>query len=118
MTAFTDVFERKEVEVPPGRPPAAATMRQSRYDGHMAPDAYGRDDACVSRYLDTPEHTLIERSLDKPLYKEKLRLRCYGSPLADDGLVFVEIKKKFKGIVYKRRRRVLVMLRRAPTLAA
>ena len=99
MTAFTDVFERKEVKY---RLDArqAETMRRA-LEGHMEPDAYGRT-TVRSLYLDTPERTLIERSLDKPLYKEKLRLRCYGA-LADDGLVFVEIKKKFEGIVYKRR---------------
>jgi hypothetical protein len=45
---------------------------------------------------------LIRRSLDKPLYKEKLRLRTYGVP-NDDSNAFVEIKKKFKKVVYKRR---------------
>lgn len=99
MTAFTDVFERKEVKY---RLDArqAETMRRA-LEGRMAPDVYG----CTtvrSLYLDTPERALIERSLDKPLYKEKLRLRCYGTP-TDDSLVFVEIKKKYKGIVYKRR---------------
>ena len=99
MTAFTDVFERKEVKY---RLDArqAETMRRA-LEGHMEPDAYGRT-TVRSLYLDTPERTLIERSLDKPLYKEKLRLRCYGA-LADDGLVFVEIKKKYDHVVYKRR---------------
>ena len=99
MTAFTDVFERKEVKY---RLDArqAETMRCA-LEGHMEPDAYGRT-TVRSLYLDTPERTLIERSLDKPLYKEKLRLRCYGA-LADDGLVFVEIKKKYDHVVYKRR---------------
>ncbi|MEI3229832.1 MAG: VTC domain-containing protein [Gordonibacter pamelaeae] len=99
MTAFADVFERKEVKY---RLDArqAETMHRA-LEGRMEPDAYGRT-TVRSLYLDTPERTLIERSLDKPLYKEKLRLRCYGA-LHDDGLVFVEIKKKFEGIVYKRR---------------
>lgn len=99
MTAFTDVFERKEVKY---RLDArqAETMRRA-LQGRMEPDEYGRT-TVRSLYLDTLERTLIGRSLDKPLYKEKLRLRCYGA-LADDGLAFVEIKKKFEGIVYKRR---------------
>ena len=99
MTAFTDVFERKEVKY---RLDArqAETMRRA-LEGRMMPDVYGRT-TVRSLYLDTPERALIERSLDKPLYKEKLRLRCYGAP-TDDSLVFVEIKKKYKGIVYKRR---------------
>ena len=53
-------------------------------------------------YYDTPDYLLIRRSMDKPLYKEKFRLRTYGvSDLSSP--VFMEIKKKFNGIVYKRR---------------
>ena len=95
MTTFIDVFERKEVKYrldARQHRAMAATLR-----GRMAPDAFGRT-RIVSRYFDTPERALIERSLDKPLYKEKLRLRSYGSSQADDR-VFVEIKKKYKGIV-------------------
>lgn len=53
-------------------------------------------------YFDTWDDELIRRSIDQPLYKEKLRLRSYGIPDLND-MVFVEIKKKFKGIVNKRR---------------
>ena len=56
----------------------------------------------LSLYFDTPERGLIARSLEKPLYKEKLRLRSYGRP-RDDDRVFLEIKKKMRGVVYKRR---------------
>ncbi len=55
-----------------------------------------------SLYLDTPERTLIARSLEKPLYKEKLRVRSYGD-IAKASYVFVEMKKKYDGVVYKRR---------------
>lgn len=55
-----------------------------------------------SVYFDTPEKTMLSRSLEKPIYKEKLRIRAYGE-VADDSQVFVELKKKFKGTVYKRR---------------
>ncbi|MFR4804965.1 MAG: VTC domain-containing protein [Eggerthellaceae bacterium] len=99
MTTFTDVFERKEVKYRLDARQHRAMAAALR--GRMAPDAFGRT-RIVSRYFDTPERALIERSLDKPLYKEKLRLRSYGSSQADDR-VFVEIKKKYKGIVYKRR---------------
>lgn len=99
MTAFTDVFERKEVKY---RLDArqAETMRRA-LEGHMAPDVYG----CTtvrSLYLDTPERAVIERSLDKPLYKEKLRLRSYGVPGPQD-TIYIEIKKKWQRTVYKRR---------------
>jgi hypothetical protein len=55
-----------------------------------------------SLYYDTPQFSMINRSLEKPLYKEKLRVRSYGTA-SDEDTVFVELKKKFKGIVYKRR---------------
>ncbi len=53
-------------------------------------------------YYDTENFDLIRRSLDKPIYKEKLRLRSYGIPKANDK-TFIEIKKKYEGTVYKRR---------------
>lgn len=53
-------------------------------------------------YFDTPDDYLIRTSLSKPKYKEKLRLRAYGVPCVDSK-VYLEIKKKFNGIVNKRR---------------
>lgn len=99
MPTFTDVFERKEIKY-------RLSARQHRamlaaLAGIMVPDEFGRTDV-VSLYFDTPERALIDRSLEKPLYKEKLRLRSYGMPSESDR-VFVEIKKKYDGIVYKRR---------------
>ena len=67
----------------------------------MRPDEHGRSTLC-NVYFDTPDHLLIRRSLEHPLYKEKLRVRSYGIPGEDDQ-VFVELKKKYRGIVYKRR---------------
>lgn len=64
-------------------------------------DEHGKSTVC-SLYFDTPDYLLIRRSLEKPLYKEKLRLRSYGVALSDSE-VFVELKKKYKGVVYKRR---------------
>lgn len=99
MSVYTDVFERKEVKYR-----LSAEQRRAlvgAIEGRMAPDAYGCT-RVTSLYLDTPNRALIDRSLEKPLYKEKLRLRAYGTP-APDGLVFIELKKKFRGIVYKRR---------------
>lgn len=55
-----------------------------------------------SLYFDTPDHLLIRQSLERPSYKEKLRLRAYGGPGALTQS-FVEVKKKFNGVVYKRR---------------
>ena len=69
--------------------------------GHMQADEYGESTIC-SLYYDTPDYRLIRRSLDKPDYKEKLRLRSYGRT-KPEGKVFVELKKKYNGVVYKRR---------------
>lgn len=68
---------------------------------HMEPDKFGKSTIC-NLYYDTPDYRLIRRSLEKPVYKEKLRLRSYGQirPGVD---VFLEMKKKYKGVVYKRR---------------
>ena len=69
--------------------------------GHMVLDQYGRTSIC-SLYYDTPNHRLVRESLDKPEFKEKCRLRSYG--LAKPGKpVFLELKRKAYGIVYKRR---------------
>ncbi len=68
---------------------------------HLTPDAHGRNTIC-SLYLDTPDHLIIRNSIIARTYKEKLRLRSYGTPTMEDH-VFLEIKKKFKGVVYKRR---------------
>lgn len=64
-------------------------------------DEYGWDTIC-SLYFDTANFDLIRRSIDKPIYKEKLRLRSYNVP-TEDKKVYVELKKKYDGIVYKRR---------------
>ena len=55
-----------------------------------------------SLYYDTADYALIRASLERPAYKEKLRLRAYGEPGALTQS-FVEIKKKYNGVVYKRR---------------
>ena len=68
---------------------------------YMEPDAYPHY-SISSIYYDTEHYDLIRASLEKPVYKEKLRLRSYGVPGSRDA-VFVELKKKFDGVVYKRR---------------
>lgn len=72
-----------------------------RLGGRIEPDEYYKSQVC-NIYYDTANHELIRRSIDGPIYKEKLRLRSYKVPDEDD-TVFVEIKKKYKGITYKRR---------------
>ena len=67
----------------------------------LIPDVYGKSTLC-SLYLDTPDFLLIRNSIDAIAYKEKLRLRSYGVPQKDK-VVYFEIKKKYRGVVYKRR---------------
>lgn len=64
-------------------------------------DTYGQYSIC-NIYYDTDDYSLIRHSLERPVFKEKLRVRSYGIPSGDQE-VFLEIKKKYKGIVYKRR---------------
>lgn len=54
-------------------------------------------------YYDTHDFSIIRNSIQKPTYKDKLRLRTYTYPLLDDSIVFLEIKKKFEGRINKRR---------------
>ena len=68
---------------------------------HMVPDEYSHS-SIRNLYLDTPDYRLIRRSLEKPAYKEKLRVRSYGQAGEQDP-VFVELKKKYLSVVYKRR---------------
>lgn len=68
---------------------------------YMKEDAFDSYTIC-NIYYDTPDWRLIRASLEKPAYKEKLRVRSYGVPTETDR-VFVELKKKFDGVVYKRR---------------
>lgn len=71
----------------------------------LLPDPFGRS-TISSLYLDTPDFKIIRASIEAKNeslpYKEKLRLRTYGTPNFDSR-VFLEIKKKYDGVVYKRR---------------
>ena len=99
MATFTDTFERKEIKYRLNAGQHGAML--AAIEGRMADDEFGQT-RITSLYFDTPGHDLIARSLEKPLYKEKLRVRWYGRAQAN-GRVFVELKKKYDGIVYKRR---------------
>lgn len=68
---------------------------------YMKLDEYGRT-TIRNIYYDTNSFRLIRHSLEKPVYKEKLRVRSY-QPASPEDPVFVEIKKKYKSVVYKRR---------------
>ena len=73
----------------------------SELKGHMLLDQYGRT-SIASLYYDTPDYRLIRKSIEKPDFKEKIRLRSYGLA-TDTSPVFLELKRKAYDIVYKRR---------------
>lgn len=68
---------------------------------YMEPDEYGRT-TIRNIYYDTENYRLVRRSIESPVYKEKLRVRSYTQAAADS-TVFVELKKKHDSVVYKRR---------------
>ena len=97
--AFQTVFKRYEIKY-------MLTQEQKEkmlqaMEPYMSLDKYG----CTTIrniYFDTDNYQLIRHSIEKPTYKEKLRIRSYGK--ADpDSTVFVELKKKYQDVVYKRR---------------
>ena len=94
-----EVFRRKEIKY---------ILTQEQYksllhviNNHIEKDKYYKSTIC-NIYYDTSNYDLIRHSLDKPTYKEKVRLRSYEVPKLDSN-VFLEIKKKYAGIVGKRR---------------
>lgn len=99
MAAFKDVFERIETKYLIDDYQYTELLK--RLSNKAKIDEYGKT-AILNIYYDTPDYRLIEHSLEKPVYKEKLRLRTYGIP-EDNGKAFIEIKKKYKEVVYKRR---------------
>ena len=76
-------------------------LLREKLRGHMKIDQYGKT-SIASLYYDTPTYQLIRNSLEKTPYKEKLRLRSYGIA-TEDSPVFLELKRKACGVVYKRR---------------
>lgn len=91
-----DVFCRKELKFLVDED--QRRQLEAVFAQRMIPDKFGHS-SIRNIYYDTSDFRLIRHSLEKPVYKEKLRLRCYG----DSKEVFLEVKKKFKGVVYKRR---------------
>lgn len=97
--AYQAVFKRYELKY-------MLTMAQKEallqvMEPYMALDQYGRT-TIRNIYFDTDNYRLIRRSIEKPMYKEKLRIRSYRKTEKKDK-VFVELKKKYDGVVYKRR---------------
>ncbi len=99
MSGFQEIFQRTEIKYLLSEEQYLAL--RDRLQGMAEVDQYGETDI-LNIYYDTPDFSLIRASLEKPLYKEKLRLRSYGTP-GEQSTSFIEIKKKYKGVVYKRR---------------
>ena len=99
METYQAVFKRKEVKYLLTEAQLAAL--RPALETHMEPDAFARS-SISNLYYDTPDFRMLRRSQEKPVYKEKLRLRSYGVQ-DEETQVFPEIKKKAEGIVYKRR---------------
>ncbi len=72
-----------------------------RMNSKMKEDAYGVSKIC-NIYFDSPNYELARRSIEKPFYKDKVRLRSYNTP-NKDSKVYLEIKRKVYGVVTKRR---------------
>lgn len=99
MSGYQMTFERTEMKYL--LDPVQYLQLKERLMGKMETDQYGNSTIC-NVYFDTPDARLIRKSLEKPVYKEKFRLRSYGLP-GQTSSVFLELKKKYQGIVYKRR---------------
>ena len=99
MENYQAVFKRKEIKYLLSREKRNALL--PILEACMEPDAFAHS-SISNLYYDTPDFRMVRRSLEKPMYKEKLRLRSYGMP-ENTSTVFPEIKKKAMGIVYKRR---------------
>lgn len=93
------VFQRYEIKYLLDRSQKEAVL--AAMEPYMEPDAYGRS-TIRNIYYDTDSYRLARRSGEQPVYKEKLRARSYG-PAKPEDKVFVELKKKYQGVVYKRR---------------
>lgn len=97
--AYQAIFKRYEIKY-------VITLAQKEriveaMEPHMALDKYGRT-TIRNIYFDTANYRLVRHSIEKPAYKEKLRIRSYSQAEAGSQ-VFVELKKKYDSVVYKRR---------------
>lgn len=99
-TAYANTFKRREMKF---------LLSEEQYKAllgviseHMTEDEFGRH-TILNIYLDNRNNDLIRSALGKPVYRAKLRLRTYGAEINDGSHAFLEIKKKYRGITYKRR---------------
>lgn len=98
--AYANTFKRREMKFLLDEEQYNAVLE--RIADFMTEDEFGLH-TIMNIYLDNSSSELIRKSLGKPVYKEKVRLRCYGTKAEDDVKAYLEIKKKYRGITYKRR---------------
>lgn len=98
--AYANTYKRREMKF---------LLDEERYEllldkvsQYMTEDEFGLH-TIMNIYLDSANDDLIRGAVEKPVYREKLRLRAYGSAAEDGSEAFLEIKKKFMGVTYKRR---------------
>ena len=97
--AFQTVFKRYELKYLLTEEQKENILLKIR--DYMTPDQYGTT-TIRNIYFATDNYRLVRRSIEKPACKEKLRIRSY-SMANPDSTVFVELKKKYRKVVYKRR---------------
>lgn len=96
---YEKVFQREEVKYLINE--EKKNLLLEKIKGKIEQDKYYQTTIC-NIYFDNDNNDLIINSLEKPVFKEKIRLRSYKIPDMEDD-VFLEIKNKYKGIVNKRR---------------
>ena len=99
MQNYQMIFERIEAKYILNRKQHQQLMKSLA--GHIQENQFPHSDI-TSVYFDSSDCILARKSLEKPAYREKLRLRCYTVPTRESE-VFFEIKKKYLGVTYKRR---------------
>lgn len=97
--AYQSVFKRYELKFMLTR--EQKDKIQNAIAPYMALDAYGHT-TIRNIYFDTDNYRLVRCSIERPVYKEKLRVRSYQKATSQSP-VFVELKKKYQSVVYKRR---------------
>lgn len=97
--AYQTIFKRYELKYMLNQQQKENIVKSM--EAYMKLDRYGRT-TIRNIYFDTDTYRLVRRSLEKPAYKEKLRVRSYY-PANGEIPVFVELKKKYDKVVYKRR---------------
>ncbi|GAD44822.1 hypothetical protein ANG5_1350 [Streptococcus constellatus subsp. pharyngis SK1060 = CCUG 46377] len=97
---FKDKFQRIETKYVISKETLADLLKE--FEAYMAEDEHAYS-TIGNLYYDTPTYQMIRESLEKPYFKEKLRVRTYDASPQADSQVFLEIKKKVRKVVYKRR---------------